>query len=96
VKQFARWAVSAVLTAFVALAIWTVYTNVLADDGPVRTRAENLAKETCGSCTLTRVEGERGVLKEVLTYTFDRATVAVTCKRPYIAFGDVRCTAVKR
>jgi len=86
--------------AFLALTAVTAYRNVFADDAAVRAKAEALARDRAGcgaSCALTRTEGSRGVLTETLEYTFVHAgVITVTCRRPYIAFGDYACAAVKR
>ena len=90
----------ALVIAFLLLTMWTAYHNVFSDDAAVRAQAEKLARDKAGcgaSCLLTRTEGSRGVLTETLEYTFQHAgVVTVTCRRPYIAFGDYACTAAKR
>jgi hypothetical protein len=86
------------VVALVALTAFTVYRNVLADDSAVRAMAEKRAHETaaCGDCKPTRIEGKRGVLEESFNYTMQNGiTVAVSCRRAYIAFGDYACTATK-
>ena len=73
---------------------------MISDDSALRARAETLARQTagCGSgCTLAGYEGKRGVLGETITFTFrDAGTYVVSCKRPYIAFGEHACTATKQ
>ena len=84
--------------AVVALSGVTVYRNVLADDSAVRAMAEQTARAAagCGDCKPTRVEGKRGMISESLTFTMQNgASIAVSCRRPYIAFGDYACTATK-
>jgi hypothetical protein len=89
--------IAVVLAVFLGLALVTVYRNVLADDLAVRSLAENTAraKATCGEkCVLLHMEGSRGAFSESLEFQFrGREPVAVTCKRPYITFGDYACTA---
>ena len=85
--------------ALLALTAFTAYRNVLADDSAVRTMAEKRARDTagCGDCKTTRIEGKRGMLSESFDFTMQNDTaVAVSCRRPYIAFGDYACTATKR
>src|SRR5258705_2284377 len=97
-SQVGRWIVSMIVTGLLALSAWTAYVNVFSDDTPLRARAEKLARETArcvGTCTLTRVDGARGILKETLTFTFETGVVVVACKRPYVAFGDHHCSASK-
>ena len=89
----------AVLFALIALMAFTVYRNVFADDSAVRTMAEQRARDTagCGDCKTTRIEIKRGVLSESFELTMQNgASVAVSCRRPYIAFGGYTCTATKR
>lgn len=84
--------------ALVALTAFTVYRNVLADDSAVRTMAEQRARGSagCTDCKVTRIEGTRGVLSESYEFTMQNgASVAVSCRRPYIAFGNYACTATK-
>jgi hypothetical protein len=89
----------AIVIAFLVLVAVTTYRNVFADDAAVRAQAEKLGRETigCGSaCSVTRLEGNRGLLSETLTYTFQPGgTIVVTCRRAYIAFGDYACAAAK-
>jgi hypothetical protein len=82
--------------ALVALVAFTVYRNVLADDSAVRTMAEQQAHDACKGCKPTRIDGKRGVISESFDFTMSNgASVAVACRRPYIAFGDYACTATK-
>lgn len=94
-----KWVAWPLVIAFVALSAWTAYTNVYSDDSALRARAEKLAREKLGcadKCKLVRAEGTRGIFKETIAYTFTRTgVVTVTCKRPYIAFGEHVCTATK-
>jgi hypothetical protein len=96
-RQVGRWIVGLVTAAFVGLCLWTAYANVFSDDAAVRTRGEKVARDKAGcgdTCRLVRVEGERGILKETLAYTFvNVGQVDVTCRRPYIAFGEYACEA---
>ena len=83
--------------ALIALTAFSVYRNVLADDSAVRAMAQTLAHDTCHDCKATRIEGKRGVLSESFDFTMQNgARVAISCRRPYIAFGDYACTATKR
>ncbi|HEY5928646.1 MAG TPA: hypothetical protein VIV11_43470 [Kofleriaceae bacterium] len=86
-----------VVVAFLALVALTAYRNVFADDAAVRAQAEKLARDKAGcgaSCTVTRMEGSRGVLTETLTFTFGSSgTVTMKCRRAYIAFGAYTCSA---
>ena len=92
-------AIAIVTAVFVALCVWTFYANVISSDVAVRAAAELAAraKAGCGEkCSLQRMEGSRGAFKETLDFSFrDAGTVSVTCRRPYIAFGDYACTATK-
>jgi len=85
------------VAVFVLLALVTVYRNVLADDLAVRSLAETTARARAGcgeQCVLLHMEGSRGAFKEALDFQFKgREIVSVTCKRPYIAFGDYACAA---
>jgi len=87
----------ALVIALIAVSAFTVYRNVLADDSAVRAMAETLAHDTCHDCKTTRIEGKRGVLGESFEFTMQNgAGVAISCRRPYIAFGEYACTATKR
>jgi hypothetical protein len=92
-------AIAIVVAVFVALALWTVYANVLSSDVEVRATAELAAraKAGCGEkCSLARMEGSRGAFSETLDFSFrDAGTIHVTCRRPYIAFGAYACEASK-
>src|SRR5438105_1460166 len=91
--------IAIVVAVFVGLCLWTAYANVWSDDVAVRATAELAAraKAGCGEkCSLSRMEGSRGAFKETLEFSFrDAGVVSVTCRRPYIAFGDYQCTATK-
>jgi hypothetical protein len=82
--------------ALIALVAITVYRNVLSDDSAVRAMAQQVAHAGCGDCKAVRIEGKRGVLGESFEFTMQNGTgIAVSCRRPYIAFGDYACTATK-
>ena len=88
----------ALAIAFLVLCAVTAYRNVFADDSAVRAKAETLARDAagCGDCKATRIEGKRGVISESFEFTMQNgAGVAVSCRRPYIAFGDYACTSTK-
>ena len=95
-----KWLAWLVVAGFLGLSIWTAYTNVFSDDTAVRARADKLAREKAGcgdACKMVRTEGSRGILEERLEYTYTRmGVVTVSCRRPYIAFGEYVCTATKR
>lgn len=99
VKNAWRWIGWVLGAGLVGLCLWTAYTNVFADDAAVRARAEKLARDQAGcgeKCKPLRTEGRRGVINETITYTFaTEGTVTVTCRRPYIAFGEHVCRASK-
>jgi hypothetical protein len=85
--------------ALFAVTAFTTYRNVFADDSAVRATAEKLARDTagCSDCKVTRIEGRRGVFSESFGLTMQNGVgVAVSCRRPYIAFGDYACTATRR
>jgi hypothetical protein len=95
-----KWVVSALITSFVLLAIWTAYANVLSDDTALRARADTLAREKAGcgnACKLIRAEGSRGIIEQRITYRFSRpAVVTVACRRRYVVFGSHVCDATKQ
>ena len=78
---------------------WTIYANVLSDDTAVRAQAGELARksEGCGDkCKVVGMEGERGMLSEVITFTMEgKGRTIVTCRRAYVIAGDYACTATK-
>jgi len=86
---------------FVALAlcIWTVYANVFSDDTAVRAQAGQLARTSAGcgdQCKVVGMEGERGMLSEVITFTIDgKGQTVVTCRRAFVIAGDYACVASK-
>ena len=83
--------------ALIALTAFTMYRNVLTDDSTVRAMAETLAHDTCHDYKTTRIEDKRDVLSESFEFTMQNsASIAISCRRPYIAFGDYACTATKR
>lgn len=88
----------ATLILFV-LCVWTIYANVLSDDTAVRARAREAAQKAAGcgdKCSLVGMEGERGMLSEVITITIQaKGQYVVTCRRAAIAFGDYACVAAK-
>jgi len=95
----ARTIVGALIIAFLVLSAVTTYRNVFADDSAVRAMAEKLAHDTArcsGDCKTTRIEGKRGVFSETFEFQMQNGTaVGVSCRRPYVAFGDYACTATK-
>ncbi|HEX5061245.1 MAG TPA: hypothetical protein VFV99_17885 [Kofleriaceae bacterium] len=95
----ARTIIGAFIIAFLVLCAVTTYRNVFADDSAVRAMAEKLAHDTggcTGDCKTTRIEGKRGVFSTAFEFTMQNgAGIGVTCRRPYVAFGDYACTATK-
>ncbi len=88
----------AVLLVVILLTLFTAYRNVLSGEAALRTMAESLARDAagCRDCKATRIEGKRGVLSTSYSFTMPNgAVVSVTCKRPYLAFGDYACAQVK-
>ena len=92
-------ALAIVVAVFVLLAVYTMWANVISDDTEVRSIADLAAraKAGCGEkCVMTKMEGSRGAFSEKLEFTFREAgVIAVTCKRPMIAFGAYKCEATK-
>lgn len=88
--------VTAVL--FVAC-LWTIYANVLSDDTAVRAQAGEVARTTAGcgdKCRVVGMEGERGMLSEVITFTMEgKGQYVATCRRSLVIAGDYTCTAAK-
>jgi hypothetical protein len=76
-----------------------VYTNVLADDTALRTRADVLARQQAGcgdQCHVTHMQGRRSVFGYRADYDIDGVgTVHVTCQRKEIVFGDNECLATR-
>jgi hypothetical protein len=82
-----------VLAVFV-LGGWTLYANVFANDAELRIKAENIARDAtgCRSCARLRFEGASSILGKTYTFTFDKTgSIAIGCRRPYIAFGEFQC-----
>lgn len=79
--------------------IWTIYANVLSDDTAVRAQAGDVARKTAGcgdKCRVVNMEGERGMLSEVITFTMEgKGQYVVTCRRAFVIAGDYACTAAK-
>ncbi len=79
---------------------WTAYANVFSDDTEVRAKAGELARKEAGcgdKCKQTQMRGNRGMLEESFEYEMDKVgTIAVTCRRASIVFGDYSCEAHKR
>jgi hypothetical protein len=89
----------AFLVVLLAMTAITAYRNVFTDDSALRATAESLARDTvgCRDCKAARIEGKRGVVTTSFDFTMqDGAHVAISCRRPYIAFGAYACTATKR
>lgn len=79
--------------------VWTIYSNVLSDDTAVRAQAREAAQTAAGcgdKCSLVGMEGERGMLSEVITITIQaKGQYVVTCRRSAIIAGDYACVAAK-
>ena len=79
--------------------LWTIYANVLSDDTAVRAQAADVARQTAGcgdKCKVVGIQGERGMLSEVVTYTMEgKGQYVSTCRRAYVIAGDYTCTAAK-
>lgn len=82
-----------------AVCLWTIYSNVLSDDTAVRAQAGELARKDAGcgdKCKVVGMNGERGMLSEVITFTIDgKGQTVVTCRRAFVIAGDYACTASK-
>lgn len=81
------------------LCAWTIYANVLSDDAAVRAKAGEVARQAAGcgdACKVVGMEGERGMLSEVITFTMQgKGQYVVTCRRAFVIAGDHTCTAAK-
>lgn len=79
--------------------VWTIYANVLSDDTAVRALAGDTARKTAGcgdKCKVVGMEGERGMLSEVITFTMEgKGQYVATCRRSAVVFGDYACTVAK-
>jgi hypothetical protein len=79
--------------------LWTIYANVMSDDTAVRARAREAAQKAAGcgdKCSLVGMEGERGMLSEVITITIQaKGQYVVTCRRSAVIAGDYACVAAK-
>jgi hypothetical protein len=79
--------------------LWTIYANVMSDDTAVRARAREAAQTAAGcgdKCSLVGMEGERGMLSEVITITIQaKGQYIVTCRRSAVIAGDYACVAAK-
>lgn len=98
-RSAGRRAFSFLTAILFVLCIWTAYANVFSDDTALRARAGELARQKAGcgdKCKLVQMQGTRGMLSEEITYTFDGLGMfVVTCRRPYVSFGDHVCEASK-
>lgn len=98
-RSAGRRAFSIFTAVLCVLCLWTIYANVLSDDTELRARAAELARQKAGcgdKCKLVHMEGSRGMLSEEIQYTFDGIGMfVVTCRRPFISFGDHVCDATK-
>ncbi len=94
-----RKALRVVLFVLMLLTAWMSWANVLSDDPPLREKAQQVARAFAGcgdKCRLLDIHGDRGMITTEVGYTFDKfGQVVVTCRRPYIAFGEHVCTAAK-
>lgn len=88
----------ATIVLFIAC-IWAIYANVFSDDTAVRARARETAQKAAGcgdKCSLVGMEGERGMLSEVITITIQgKGQYVVTCRRSAVIAGDYTCVAAK-
>ena len=79
--------------------LWTIYANVLSDDTAVRAQAGEAARKTAGcgdKCKVVGMEGERGMLSEVITFTMEgKGQYVATCRRAFVIAGDYACTVAK-
>lgn len=79
--------------------LWTIYANILSDDTAVRAQAGEVVRKTAGcadKCKVVGMEGERGMVSEVITFTIDgKGQYVVTCRRAFVIAGDYACTAAK-
>jgi hypothetical protein len=79
--------------------LWTIYSNVFSDDTAVRAQAREAAQKAAGcgdKCSLVGMEGERGMLSEVITITIQaKGQYVVTCRRSAVIAGDYTCVAAK-
>jgi hypothetical protein len=79
--------------------LWTIYANVLSDDTAVRAQAGQAARTTAGcgdKCKVVNMEGERGMLSEVITFTMEgKGQYVATCRRAFVIAGDYACTVAK-
>lgn len=94
-RRIFRWATFVLFL----VCLWTIYSNVLSDDTAVRAQAGELARKTAGcgdKCKVVNMEGERGMLSEVITFTMEgKGQYVVTCRRAFVIAGDYACTASK-
>jgi len=79
--------------ALFALCVWTAYANVLSDDTEVRVKAVNALEKMLGEkIELEHFRGDRGMIEETIEYEVrKKGRFVVTCRRPYIAFGEHVC-----
>jgi hypothetical protein len=79
--------------------LWTAYANVLSDDTDVRAKARATVNAAAGcgdECKLERLRGDRGMLDETIAYDIlKHGHYVVTCRRPYVAFGDHACAVTE-
>ncbi len=76
-----------------ALTGWLLFDNVFSDDAPIRALAEKAA------CTKKKCEDQHGLVKmqrmpwgQTIDYQWRDGTIAVSCRRAYIVFGERQCT----
>ena len=69
--------------------------------GSVDAAGKTLTLKTQGACPMqggkvVNMEGERGMLSEVITFTMEgKGQYVVTCRRALVIAGDYGCTAAK-
>ena len=78
--------------AVLAVTVWMCFDNVFSDDASIRALAEKTA------CTKKKCEDQHGLKSEsrvpwgqTLEYSWRDATILVSCRRSFIAFGERRC-----
>jgi hypothetical protein len=73
---------------------WLAYDNVLSDEAPILTLAEQAA------CTVKKCEEKHGMTRlsrhpfgQSMDYTWRDGVVSVGCRRAFIVAGERRCVA---
>jgi hypothetical protein len=97
--QLGRRVFRALTSVLFVACLWTIYANVLSDDTAVRAQAGELVRTTAGcgdKCKVVGMEGERGMISEIITFTIEgKGQYVATCRRPFVLAGDYACTAAK-